>query len=102
MGELPSVEAMRGGISVGRPCTGCSCALQFVIFQYDYMGADKYVVTTKMVQLFSYVNSVSAFSWVRKVLQRDGKGPAPKESGEQRCPDQPQFLPLSRCSLAST
>uniref|UniRef100_A0A803Y248 ADAM metallopeptidase domain 32 n=1 Tax=Meleagris gallopavo TaxID=9103 RepID=A0A803Y248_MELGA len=58
MGELPSVEAMRGGISVGRPCTGCSCALQFVIFQYDYMGADKYVVTTKMVQLFSYVNSM--------------------------------------------
>lgn len=50
-----------------------------VIFQYDYMGADKHVVTTKMVQLFSYVNSVSAFSWVGEVLQRDGKGPTPKE-----------------------
>ncbi|XP_042691123.1 disintegrin and metalloproteinase domain-containing protein 2-like [Centrocercus urophasianus] len=48
---------------------------------YDYMGADKYVVTTKMVQLFSYVNSVSAFSWVGEVLQRDGKDPTPKEWG---------------------
>ncbi|POI22442.1 hypothetical protein CIB84_013810, partial [Bambusicola thoracicus] len=45
---------------------------------YDYMGADKYVVTTKIVRLFSYVNSVSAFSWVGEVLQWDGKGPAPK------------------------
>ncbi|XP_042742168.1 disintegrin and metalloproteinase domain-containing protein 32-like isoform X1 [Lagopus leucura] len=27
---------------------------------YDYMGADKHVVTTKMVQLFSYVNSMFA------------------------------------------
>ncbi|POI21371.1 hypothetical protein CIB84_014883, partial [Bambusicola thoracicus] len=25
---------------------------------YDYMGADKYVVTTKIVRLFSYVNSM--------------------------------------------
>lgn len=45
---------------------GHSCALQSVIFQYDHLGADKHVVTTKMVQLFSYVNSVSAFSWVGK------------------------------------
>lgn len=102
VGELPMVGATRGGSAVRRPCTGHSYALPSVIFQYDHMGADKYVVTTKIVRLFSYVNSVSAFSWVGEVLQWDGKGPAPKASGEQRGSDQPRCLPPPRCSLAST
>lgn len=45
-------------------------ALVFVAFQYDYMGADKDAVTAKIVQLFSYVNSVSCF-WLHPERARE-------------------------------
>lgn len=62
--------AVSPGELVLLPHTVHSDAPVSVVFQYDYMGADKDAVTAKIVQLFSYVNSVSCF-WlcVANVLQ---------------------------------
>lgn len=86
------------------PCSAPRRALVFAAFQYDYMGADKDAVTAKMVQLFSYLNSVSGLG---RILNVHGKSAAvvqirarSQSSGRLQCPVH-QLCPLPPADVFS-